>query len=174
MITRYTRPEMGAIWTDENKYRIWLEIELLATIKQEHLGIVPVGTAKKIREKATFNSAKIDEIERENALLGESWRDCGIDWDSCPASLRHWYFQVSPLHIIPSIANVITANDTDCRTPNIAIGKKATVTNAASVTDIHASVVISIPARAAFLCNLLAARAFGASGQSAPPPYDFI
>ncbi len=90
------------------------------------------------------------------------------------ATDRYSYFQVSPLHIIRSIANVITANDTDCRTPNIAIGKEATVTNAASVTDIltdiHASVVISIPARAAFLCNLLAARAFGASGQSAPTP----
>jgi hypothetical protein len=86
--------------------------------------------------------------------LGESWRDCGSDWDSCPANLRHWYFQVSPLHIVPSIANVIIANDTDCRTLNIAIGKKATVTNAASVTDIltdiHASVVISIPASRKF------------------------
>src|SRR5579883_2125640 len=65
MIPRYTRPEMGAIWTDENKYRIWLEIELLSTEKQEQLGIVPVGTTKKIREKATFNPQRIDEIERE-------------------------------------------------------------------------------------------------------------
>src|SRR5438128_5847487 len=84
MIPRYTRPEMGAIWTDENKYRIWLEIELLATIKQEHLGIVPVGTAKKIREKATYNSAKIDEIERETkhdviAFLTNVAESVGLD-----------------------------------------------------------------------------------------------
>ena len=65
MIPRYTRPEMGAIWTDENRYRIWLEIELLATCKQEELGIVPEGTSRKIREKARFNPARIDEIERE-------------------------------------------------------------------------------------------------------------
>ncbi len=65
MIPRYTRPEMGAIWTDENRYRIWLEIELLATTKQEELGIVPEGTAARIRERARFNPARIDEIERE-------------------------------------------------------------------------------------------------------------
>lgn len=63
MIPRYTRPEMGEIWTDENKYKIWLEIELLATEKQEDLGIVPKGTTQSIRKKATFNVAKIDEIE---------------------------------------------------------------------------------------------------------------
>ncbi|HEY3876232.1 MAG TPA: lyase family protein, partial [Candidatus Kapabacteria bacterium] len=65
MIPRYTRSEMGAIWTEENKYRIWLEIEILAIEKQETLGIVPADTAKKIREKATFQVARIEEIERE-------------------------------------------------------------------------------------------------------------
>ena len=65
MIPRYTRAEMGAIWADENRYRIWLELELLATTKQEELGIVPSGTVKKIREKAAFEVARIDEIERE-------------------------------------------------------------------------------------------------------------
>jgi len=65
MIPRYTRPEMGAIWTDENRYQIWLEIELLAIEKQEILGNVPIGTSKKIKQKATFQVAKIDEIERE-------------------------------------------------------------------------------------------------------------
>src|SRR5258708_506195 len=65
MIPRYTRPEMGAIWTDENRYRIWLEIELLAIEKQEQLGIVPDGISQKIREKATLDPKRIDEIERE-------------------------------------------------------------------------------------------------------------
>jgi adenylosuccinate lyase len=65
MIPRYTRPEMGAIWTEENKYKIWLEIELLSICKQELLGIVPIGTEQKIRQKATFNPARIEEIERE-------------------------------------------------------------------------------------------------------------
>jgi adenylosuccinate lyase len=65
MIPRYTRPEMGAIWADENRYKIWLEIELLATLKQENLGIVPAGTSDKIRQKARFDVQRIDEIERE-------------------------------------------------------------------------------------------------------------
>ena len=65
MIPRYTRPEMGAIWAEENKYKIWLEIELLSIGKQELLGIVPAGTTEKIHQKATFNIARIDEIERE-------------------------------------------------------------------------------------------------------------
>lgn len=65
MIARYTRPEMGAIWEDENRYKIWLEIELLATEKQENLGIVPKGTTVHIREKANFEVARIDAIEAE-------------------------------------------------------------------------------------------------------------
>ncbi len=65
MIPRYTRPEMGAIWTDENRFAIWLEIELLATEKQETLGIVPKGTIKGIREKAKFDTKRVLEIEEE-------------------------------------------------------------------------------------------------------------
>ncbi|MEP7234670.1 MAG: adenylosuccinate lyase [Ignavibacteriota bacterium] len=65
MIPRYTRPEMGAIWTDENRFKIWLEIELLATEKQESLGIVPEGTIKNIRSKAAFDTKRVLEIEEE-------------------------------------------------------------------------------------------------------------
>jgi adenylosuccinate lyase len=63
MIARYTRPEMGAIWTDENRFRIWLEIELLASERQEELGIIPKGTVKGIRAKAKFDTARVLEIE---------------------------------------------------------------------------------------------------------------
>src|SRR5947209_18348774 len=65
MIPRYTRPEMGNIWTDENRFRIWLEIELLSTEKQEHLGIVPKGTITNIRSKANFDTKRVLEIEEE-------------------------------------------------------------------------------------------------------------
>jgi adenylosuccinate lyase len=56
---------MGNIWTEDNRYRIWLEIELLATDKQESLGIVPKGTTARIREKARFEVARIEQIEEE-------------------------------------------------------------------------------------------------------------
>jgi adenylosuccinate lyase len=65
MIARYTRPHMGAIWEDKNKFRIWLEIELLACEAQAELGIVPREAVRVMRERATFDVARIDEIERE-------------------------------------------------------------------------------------------------------------
>lgn len=64
MIARYTRPEMGLIWEEENKYKIWLEIEILACEAQAKLGIIPEDAAKKIREKANFNVDRINEIEQ--------------------------------------------------------------------------------------------------------------
>jgi len=63
MIERYTRPEMGAIWADENKYRIWLEIETLAIEAQAELGEVPIEAARAVRERGGFDIARILEIE---------------------------------------------------------------------------------------------------------------
>ncbi len=65
MIPRYSRPQMAAIWSDQTKYEIWLEIETLAAEAMEELGQVPQGTAKVLRERGGFNIARIDEIERE-------------------------------------------------------------------------------------------------------------
>lgn len=63
MIDRYTRPTMGAIWQDENKYRIWLEIETLAVEAQAQLGEVPAEAARAVRERGNFDVKKILEIE---------------------------------------------------------------------------------------------------------------
>jgi adenylosuccinate lyase len=63
MIERYTRPEMGAIWTEENKYRAWLEVEILACEAWAELGEIPWEDVKKIREKASFSVERIKEIE---------------------------------------------------------------------------------------------------------------
>ena len=65
MIERYTREEMGKIWEDENRFRIWLEIETLATEAQAELGVVPKEAAVAVREKGDFDVAKILEIEAE-------------------------------------------------------------------------------------------------------------
>src|SRR5258708_39288757 len=64
MISRYTRPEMGRIWTDERKFKIWLEIELLACDAQAELGVIPGEAARSIRERAKFEVQRIEEIER--------------------------------------------------------------------------------------------------------------
>ncbi|MEY3312099.1 MAG: Adenylosuccinate lyase, partial [Bacteroidota bacterium] len=64
MIDRYTLPKMGSIWNDQNKFSIWLEIEILACEAQSQLGIVPAEAVKEIREKARFDVDKVLEIEQ--------------------------------------------------------------------------------------------------------------
>jgi adenylosuccinate lyase len=63
MIPRYTRPEMANIWLDENKYKIWLEIEILACEALSQLGEIPPSALKNIKENAKINVDKILEIE---------------------------------------------------------------------------------------------------------------
>jgi len=65
MIERYTREEMGAIWSDDNKYSIWLEIELLACEALAHIGNIPKEIAEQIRLKAKFDKNRIIEIEQK-------------------------------------------------------------------------------------------------------------
>ncbi|HMH02533.1 MAG TPA: lyase family protein, partial [Terriglobales bacterium] len=65
MIPRYTRPEMARIWSDENRFRTWLAVEVAATETLAEAGMVPKDAAKAIRERADFNLARIHEIEAE-------------------------------------------------------------------------------------------------------------
>ena len=64
MIPRYTRPEMGAIWSDARRYETWLEVELAATDALAATGVVPAEDARTLRERAAFDIARIDEIEQ--------------------------------------------------------------------------------------------------------------
>jgi len=65
VIPRYTRPEMARIWSDENRFRTWLAVEVAATDTLAEAGIVPKDAAKAIRERANFNVERIFEIEAE-------------------------------------------------------------------------------------------------------------
>ena len=65
MIPRYTRPEMGRIWSDENKFQQWLEVELAASEALAELGIVPADAARVLRAHAGFDAGRILEIEKE-------------------------------------------------------------------------------------------------------------
>ncbi|MGE6489108.1 adenylosuccinate lyase [Paenisporosarcina sp. NPDC076898] len=65
MIERYTRPEMGAIWTEQNKYQAWLEVEILACEAWAELGDIPKEDVAKIRANASFDINRILEIEEE-------------------------------------------------------------------------------------------------------------
>lgn len=63
MISRYTRPEMAALWTDEKKYECWLEVELAADEAWSKLGHIPAEDVEKLRKNAKFDINRIAEIE---------------------------------------------------------------------------------------------------------------
>ena len=63
MIERYSRKELKNIWADENRYKIWLEIELAAAEAMEKYKIIPKGVVKKVRSKAKINVSRILKIE---------------------------------------------------------------------------------------------------------------
>jgi adenylosuccinate lyase len=64
MIPRYTHPEMGGIWSEQRRYDAWLEVELAATDALAEAGVVPVEDARALRERASFDIARIEEIEQ--------------------------------------------------------------------------------------------------------------
>ncbi|MGA1496136.1 MAG: lyase family protein, partial [Rhodothermales bacterium] len=63
MIARYTRPEMAELWSEEAQFDAWLEVEIAAAAAWSKLGVIPAGDVEKIREKASFDVARIHEIE---------------------------------------------------------------------------------------------------------------
>ncbi|MDO8643966.1 MAG: adenylosuccinate lyase, partial [bacterium] len=65
MISRYSRPEMARIWEPDNKFKIWLEIEILALEARANLGEIPKEIVKAVRSKAKFNTERIDKLEKE-------------------------------------------------------------------------------------------------------------
>lgn len=65
MIERYSRPEMAAIWTEENKFKAWLRVEIEACEAWSKLGIIPAADVETLWQKASFDIARINEIEAE-------------------------------------------------------------------------------------------------------------
>ncbi|PAK43628.1 adenylosuccinate lyase [Peribacillus simplex] len=65
MIERYTRPEMGNIWTEKNRFNAWLEVEILACEAWSELGVIPKEDVKLLRENAKFDVDRINEIEKD-------------------------------------------------------------------------------------------------------------
>ncbi len=65
MIPRYTRPDMASIWSDEARFKIWLEVELLALEKMAEEGTVPKQSYLTVKEKAKFDPKRVLEIENE-------------------------------------------------------------------------------------------------------------
>jgi adenylosuccinate lyase len=64
MIERYTLPEMGAIWTDENRFQKWLDVEIAACEVHAEMGTIPAEAVEVIKRRARFEAGRINEIER--------------------------------------------------------------------------------------------------------------
>ncbi|MGD0800921.1 MAG: adenylosuccinate lyase [Terracidiphilus sp.] len=90
MIDRYTRPAMGRIWTEENKYRCWLQVESAASTVLAEDGVIPAAAAEAIATKAGFSVARIQEIEAEvkhdviafTTAVSETLKEQGLDAES--------------------------------------------------------------------------------------------
>ena len=90
MIDRYTLPAMGAIWTEENKYRCWLRVESAASTVLAEDGVIPTTAAEAIAARATFEVARIQAIEAEvkhdviafTTAVAESLKAQGLDAES--------------------------------------------------------------------------------------------
>src|SRR5204863_4928292 len=65
LISRYTHPEMGAIWSEQRRYETWLEVELAAADAMAGAGLVPADAARELRARAAFDIARIEEIEQK-------------------------------------------------------------------------------------------------------------
>src|SRR6267142_2550569 len=64
MIDRYTLPEMGALWSEENKFQKWLEVELAVCEVHAEMGTIPRDALEQIKSRAKFSVARINEIEQ--------------------------------------------------------------------------------------------------------------
>jgi adenylosuccinate lyase len=90
LIDRYTRPEMGRIWTEENKYRCWLRVESAASTVLAEDGVIPTSAAEAFANKATVSAARVAEIEAEvrhdviafTTAVAESLKAQGLDAES--------------------------------------------------------------------------------------------
>jgi adenylosuccinate lyase len=90
VIERYTRPAMGRIWTEESKYRCWLQVESAASTVLAEDGVIPAAAAEAIATKAGFSVARIQQIEAEvkhdviafTTTVAESLKAQGLDAES--------------------------------------------------------------------------------------------
>jgi adenylosuccinate lyase len=90
VIARYTRPAMGRIWTDENKYHCWLQVESAASMVLAEDGVIPAAAAEAIATKATVSAVRVAEIEAEvkhdviafTTAVAESLKKQGFDAES--------------------------------------------------------------------------------------------
>jgi len=100
MIARYTRPAMGRIWSDENKYRCWLTVETAASQTLARFGLVPQQAADAIRDRSDFTVARINEIEAEVKHDVIAFTTTVAEHINDPASSRWLHFGLTSTDVV--------------------------------------------------------------------------
>ena len=96
MIERYTLPEMGTLWSEQNKFQKWLEVELAVCEVHAEMGTIPREALQEIKARARFSVERINEIEKttNHDVIAFTTNLAEIDWPSLAlCSLRPYLFR---------------------------------------------------------------------------------
>jgi adenylosuccinate lyase len=99
VIERYTLPEIGAVWTEEAKYRAWLDVEIAVCRARAQLGEIPVGEVEELAEKADFTVERIQEIEAETNHDVIAFVSTVAETVNSPVS-RHFHFGLTSSDVL--------------------------------------------------------------------------
>jgi adenylosuccinate lyase len=99
VIERYTLPEIGAVWTEEAKYRTWLEVELAVCRARARLGEIPAEEVEELAEKADFTVERIHEIEAETNHDVIAFVSTVAETVDSPAA-RHFHFGLTSSDVL--------------------------------------------------------------------------
>ena len=99
MIERYTLPEIGAVWTEEAKYRAWLQVELAVSRARAALGEIPLGEVEELAERADFTVERIHEIEEETNHDVIAFVSTVAETVNSPVS-RHFHFGLTSSDVL--------------------------------------------------------------------------
>ncbi len=105
MIERYTRPQMGVIWSLENRYKKFLDVEILASEAWAELGVVPLEAAALIAAKASFNVERINELEKETRHDVVAFTRCVAE--SLGEESRYFHYGLTSYDVVDTALSVL-------------------------------------------------------------------
>jgi len=105
MIERYTRPEMGRIWSLENRYRKFLDVEILASKAWAELGIIPSEAADLIARHSSFDVQRIEELEKETRHDVVAFTRCVAE--SLGEESRYFHYGLTSYDIVDTALSVL-------------------------------------------------------------------
>jgi len=105
MIERYTRPEMGRIWSLENRYRKFLDVEILASKAWAELGVIPHEAAELIAQNSAFDVHRIDELEQETRHDVVAFTRCVAE--SLGEESRYFHYGLTSYDVVDTALSVL-------------------------------------------------------------------